>query len=46
MIDQIGYYILGIMAGLLLFALIYVATWTPKHPMKGHSGRKCKCCNR
>ena len=46
MIDQIAYGILGIMMGLLILVLIYVAVWTPKERMKGHAGRKCKCCNR
>jgi hypothetical protein len=46
MMDQIAYGIISLMAGLLLFALVYVAVWTPKERMKGHAGRKCNRRNR
>ena len=46
MLDTIGYAVLCAINGLFIALLIYVAVWTPKERMKGHSGRsKCKCCN-
>lgn len=46
MLDTIGYVVLCALNGLFIALLIYVAVWTPKERMKGHSGRsKCKCCN-
>ncbi len=47
MMETIGYAVLGALNGLFIALLIYVAVWTPKERMKGHSGRsKCKCCNK
>lgn len=46
MMETIGYALLGVLMGILISFLIYVAVWTPKEKMKGHAGRgKCKCCN-
>lgn len=45
MLDTICYAVLVALNGLFIALLIYVAVWTPKERMKGHSGRgKCKCC--
>ena len=46
MLDTIGYALLGVLMGIVISFVIYVAVWTPKQKMKGHAGRgKCKCCN-
>ena len=46
MMDTIAYALLGMLMGIVISFLIYVAVWTPKEKMKGHAGRgKCKCCN-
>ncbi len=46
MMETIGYALLGLLMGIVISFVIYVAVWTPKQKMKGHAGRgKCKCCN-
>jgi ABC-type phosphate/phosphonate transport system permease subunit len=46
MLDTIGYALLGVLMGIVIAFVIYVAVWIPKQKMKGHAGRgKCKCCN-
>jgi hypothetical protein len=47
MMDQIGYALLYILNGIFIAFVIYVAVWTPKERMKGHSGRsRCRCCSK
>ena len=46
MLDTIGYVLLCTINGIFILLLMYVAVWTPKERMKGHSGRsKCRCCS-
>ena len=46
MLDTIGYALLGVLMGIVIYFLIYIGVWMPKDKMKGHAGRgKCKCCN-
>ena len=45
--DTIGNVLLCAINGIFIALLIYVAVWTPKERMKGHSGRsKCRCCSK